>query len=68
MADLGDGPFHQGDPVWVMDQGGSERAAKYVGEGELSAWFGGASTVMVVYDDTGEGDAVDADRVVPREV
>jgi hypothetical protein len=67
VSGVGDGLFHQGQPVWVMQQDGSARAAEYVGEAELSAWFGGAPTVMVVYEDTRDGAAVETDRVIPRE-
>jgi hypothetical protein len=67
MTGVGDGLFHQGQPVWVMQEGGSQRAAEFVGEGEMSAWFGGTPTVMVVYEDTRAGAAVEADRVIPRE-
>lgn len=67
MTGIGDGQFHQGQPVWVMEADGSQRAAEYVGEGELSAWFGGTPSVMVVFEDTREGAAVEFDRVVPRD-
>jgi hypothetical protein len=66
MTDVGDGLFHQGEPVWVMGEGGTQRAAEYVGESETSAWFGGVPTVMVIFEDTHAGAAVEADRVVPR--
>lgn len=66
MADVVDGPFHKGQPVWVVGDG-SRRAAEYVGEGELSAWFGGSPTVIVVYPDTHSGAAVEVDRVIPRD-
>lgn len=66
MAGLGDGQFHKGEPVWVIGQDGSERAAEYVGEGETSAWFGGPARVLVVYLDTRSGEAVEVDRVIPR--
>ena len=67
MTSGGDGPFHQGQPVWVIEEGGSQRAATYLGESEMTAWFGGKVTVMVVYDDTRAAAAVDTDRVIPRE-
>ena len=66
MTDIGDGAFHKGQPIWVMQDDGSPRAAEYVGEGELSAWFGGPPTVLVVYEDTRSGAAVELDRVIPR--
>lgn len=68
MTDIGDGAFHKGQPVWVMEEDGSQRAADYVGEGETSAWFGGPPTVIVVFLDTRTGAAVQLDRVIPREV
>jgi hypothetical protein len=68
MTSIGDGQFRKGEPVWVMGPGGSQRAADFVGEGETSAWFGGAPTVIVVYLDTRTGEAVEVDRVVPRDV
>jgi hypothetical protein len=67
MTDIGDGGFHKGQPVWVIGEDGSQRAAEYVGEGETSAWFGGPSRVLVIYVDTRSGDAVEADRVIPRD-
>lgn len=66
MSSIGDGKFHKGQPVWVIEPDGSERAAEYVGEGELSAWFGGSPSVFVVYLDTRDGAAVEIDRVIPR--
>lgn len=67
MADVIDGPFHEGQPVWVMQLDGSRRPAEYVGEGEMSAWFGGSPTVIVVFPDTRTGAAVEVDRVVARD-
>ena len=67
MSDIGDTQFHKGQPIWVIGPDGTERAAEYVGEGELSAWFGGSPTVFVVYEDTREGQAVEVDRVIARD-
>lgn len=67
MTDIGDSQFRKGQPIWVIEPDGSQRAAEYVGEGELSAWFGGLPTVFVVYADTREGEAVEVDRVIARE-
>jgi len=64
---IGDGPFHKGEPIWVVQSDGSRRAAEYVGVGETSAWFGGPPTVLVVYPDTRSGEAVELDRVLARE-
>jgi hypothetical protein len=66
MSDLGDGPFHKGQPVWVLASDGSQRAAEYVGEAETSAWFGGAPRVLVVYQEVHSAEAVEVDRVIPR--
>jgi hypothetical protein len=67
VGDLGDGPFHEGQAVWVMEADGSQRAAEYVGVREASAFFGGAPSVLVVYLDTRAAGAVEVDRVIPRE-
>jgi hypothetical protein len=66
MTNIGDGQFHQGEPVWVIQGDGSQRAAEYVGVGEASAWFGGPPQVLVVYPETKSGEAVEFDRVIPR--
>ena len=60
-------PFIKGQPVWVMEADGSQRAADFVGQAETSAWFGGPPQVYVVYLDNQSGAAVDFDRVVPRD-
>ncbi len=60
-------PFTKGQPVWVMEADGSQRAADFVGQAETSAWFGGPPQVYVVYLDNQAGAAVDFDRVVPRD-
>ena len=67
MTSIGDGQFHQGQPIWVIEPDGSQRAADFVGEGELSAWFGGPPSVIVVYLDTRQGGSVEVDRVIPRD-
>ena len=58
--------FHEGQKVWVEQSDGTQRAAIFVGEAELS-WFGGGPGVYVVYPDTRSGEEVAAVRVVPRE-
>ncbi len=67
MTDIGDTQFHRGQPVWVIEPNGSQRAAEYVGEAETSAWFGGPPRVIVVYPDTRSGEEVEVDRVIARE-
>lgn len=68
MTDIGDTQFHKGQPVWVIEPDGSQRAAEYVGEGETSAWFGGSPTVFVVFLDDRRGAAVEVDRVIARDL
>ncbi len=53
--------------MWVHQADGSVRPAIFVGEGELSAWFGGAPQVYVVYPETKSGEAVAETRVTARE-
>ncbi len=60
-------PLEEGQKVWVHQEDGSARPAIYVGEGELSAWFGGPPQVYVVYPETESGEAVSETRVTPRE-
>ena len=67
MRNVGDGQFRKGQPVWVIAPDGSQRAAKFVGPGQLSSWFGGSSAAIVVYLDTSTGEAVDINRVIPRD-
>ena len=61
------GPFEEGQKVWVHEADGSARPAIFVGEGELTAWFGGPPQVYVVYPDTKSGEAVDEARVTARD-
>jgi hypothetical protein len=68
MTDIGDSLFHKGDPIWVIGPDGSQRAAEYVGEAETSTWFGGPPLVIVVYPDAHEGEMVNVDRVVSRDL
>jgi hypothetical protein len=67
MKNIGASQFRKGQAVWVIAPDGSQRAAEFVGAGQLSTWFGGSSTAIVVYLDTRTGEAVDVDRVIPRE-
>ena len=53
MSDIGDSVFHKGQAIWVLGPDGSARAAEYVGEGELSSWFGGPQTVIAIYPTRG---------------
>lgn len=67
MRNVGDGQFRKGQAVWVIAPDGSQRAAKFVGAGQVSSWFGGSSTAIVVYLDTDSGEAVEVDRIIPRD-
>lgn len=66
MSAVGDGPFHKGQPVWVVQSDGSRRAGEFVGESELNAWLGGEPSVIIVYPDTRSGETVAVERVIPR--
>jgi hypothetical protein len=50
-----------------MGPDGSQRAAEYVGEAEMGVWFGGPPKVLVAYPDAGSVEAVEMDRVIPRD-
>lgn len=67
MTNTHDGQFQKGQPVWIIDQDGSQRAAEYVGMAETSTWFGGPTRVIVIYPDTRSGETVEVDRVIPRD-
>ena len=62
-----EGEFHQGQPVWVVGRNGSQRAAEYVGDAETSSWLGGPLRAFVVHLDTQVGEAVEVERLVPRD-
>ncbi len=59
--------FQEGQKVWVEQEDGSQKAAIFVGEAEVSSWFGGGPAVYVVYPDTRSGEEVAAMRIVPRD-
>jgi hypothetical protein len=40
VTDIGDSSFDKGRDVLVVQGDGSRPAAEYVGQGEMSAWFG----------------------------
>jgi hypothetical protein len=56
----------EGQPIWVEQPDGSQRAAIFVGEAEAS-WFGGGPGAYVVYPDTRSGEEVAMMRIVPRD-
>jgi hypothetical protein len=59
--------LHEGQPIWVEQADGSQRAGIFVGEAEAT-WFGGAPGAYVVYPDTRSGEEVPIMRIVAREV
>jgi hypothetical protein len=59
--------FHEGQRIWVEQEDGTQRAAIFVGEADISTWFGGAQGVYVVYPDTRSGEEVAAMRVIARD-
>lgn len=59
--------LQEGQPIWVEQPDGTQRAAIYVGEAGQATWFGGGPGIYVVYPDTRSGEEVAAMRVVPRE-
>jgi hypothetical protein len=58
--------FEEGHKVWVEQADGSQRAAIYVGEAEIS-WFGGGPGAYVVYPDTRSGEEVEVMRIIARD-
>ena len=58
--------FKEGQPVWVEQADGSQRAGIFVGEAEVS-WFGGGPGAYVVYPDTRSGEEVAVMRIVARD-
>jgi len=59
--------FKEGDKIWVMQQDGSGKPGIYVGDADTSTWFGGAPTAYVAYPETKSGEAVEIDRITPRD-
>jgi hypothetical protein len=58
--------FREGQPIWVEQSDGSQRAAIFVGEAEAS-WFGGGPGAYVVYPETRSGEEVAIMRILARE-
>ena len=58
--------FKEGQPVWVEQADGSQRAAIFVGEA-VASWFGGGPGAYVVYPDTRTGEEVAVMRIVARD-
>jgi hypothetical protein len=58
--------FREGQPIWVEQPDGSQRAGIFVGEAEAT-WFGGGPGAYVVYPDTRSGEEVAIMRIVPRD-
>jgi hypothetical protein len=58
--------FREGQPIWIEQPDGSQRAGIFVGEAEAS-WFGGGPGAYVVYPDTRAGEEVAIMRIIARE-
>jgi hypothetical protein len=58
--------LREGQPIWVEQADGSQRAGIFVGEAEAT-WFGGAPGAYVVYPDTRSGEEVPIMRIVARD-
>ncbi|MBN8866018.1 MAG: hypothetical protein J0H98_00545 [Solirubrobacterales bacterium] len=58
--------FEKGEKVWVHTQGGGQRPAVFVGDGENATFFGGPPLAYVVLEDTDEGVEVELDRITAR--
>ena len=59
--------FEKGQKIWVHGEGGTQRPAIFVGEGENATFFGGPPLCYVVMEDTKEGGEVELDRVTARD-
>lgn len=59
--------FKKGEKVWVHTEGGGQRPAVYVGDGDNATFFGGPPLGYVVMVDTEEGAEVAVDRITARE-
>jgi hypothetical protein len=60
------GELREGQPIWVEQSDGSQRAGIFVGEAAQS-WFGGMPGAYVVYPDSRAGEEVAISRIVPRD-
>jgi len=58
--------FKKGDKVWVHTEGGGQRPAVFVGDGDNAAFFGGPPLAYIVMEDTDEGGEVELDRITER--
>jgi hypothetical protein len=59
--------FQEGQKVWVIGEGGAQRPAIYVGEGDNARFFGGPPLAYVVFADDRSGAEVQLDTIVPRD-
>lgn len=58
--------FKKGEKIWVHTEGGGQRPAVYVGDGDNAAFFGGPPLAYVVMEDTKEGGEVAIDQITAR--
>jgi len=58
--------FKKGEKIWVHTEGGGQRPAVFVGDGENATFFGGPPLAYVVMEDTEEGGEVELDRITAR--
>ncbi|MCB0868450.1 MAG: hypothetical protein KDB48_07120 [Solirubrobacterales bacterium] len=58
--------FRKGEKIWVHTEGGGQRPAIYVGDGDNATFFGGPALAYVVMEDTEEGGEVELDRITSR--
>ncbi len=59
--------FEKGQKIWIHGEGGTQRPAIFVGDGENATFFGGPPQCYVVMEDTKEGGEVELDRITARD-
>lgn len=59
--------FQEGQKVWIVGSGGSQRPAVYVGPADTASWLGGQPRAYVVYADDRSGAEVALELIVPRD-
>ena len=59
--------FEKGQKIWIHGEGGTQRPAIFMGDGENATFFGGPPQCYVVMEDTKEGGEVELDRITARD-